>query len=104
MNDFFGVFGNFCNFFHIIFCATFFASLFLDYNLTFLFLGWDYQILEEEEFDTTGKSLNYVEIEIVGENVYQKMLGEAGVHRVARVPNNSNQIHTSTCGVKDAGF
>ena len=67
------------------------------------YMGWEYDVISEEESTNSTNSscsLNMVQFEASGTNIYQRFLAEAGVHRVARVPINSSQIHTSTCAVK----
>lgn len=61
--------------------------------------GWRFSILEQ----TLGSlgNLRNVTAELEGENAYQKLKRESGVHRVQRVPETerSGRIHTSTATV-----
>lgn len=61
--------------------------------------GWTIKILDSHPNALNG----YKEIifEILGDNVYQKMKYESGVHRVQRIPETEKQgrIHTSTATV-----
>jgi peptide chain release factor 1 len=61
--------------------------------------GWTIKILDSHPNALNG----YKEIifEILGNNVYQKMKYESGVHRVQRIPETEKQgrIHTSTATV-----
>lgn len=61
--------------------------------------GWKVKILEESYSDLGG--IKTLVAEITGENVYQLMKYESGVHRVQRVPvtEKSGRIHTSTASV-----
>ncbi|RJQ13614.1 PCRF domain-containing protein [Candidatus Parcubacteria bacterium] len=61
--------------------------------------GWSINIIDENKTDLGG----YKEIvsEIYGDNSYQLMKFESGVHRVQRVPatEKSGRVHTSTVAV-----
>jgi peptide chain release factor 1 len=61
--------------------------------------GYKVKIYEEQKTDLGGiKSLTAV---VSGEDIYNKMKNEAGVHRVQRIPitEKSGRIHTSTASV-----
>ncbi len=57
------------------------------------------QILDYQQTDIKG--LKQVIFEISGENIYEKLKNEAGVHRVQRIPKTekSGRVHTSTATV-----
>lgn len=61
--------------------------------------GWKFKILSK----STGelKSIRELTAAIAGENVYELLKNESGVHRVQRVPTteSSGRIHTSTATV-----
>ena len=83
--------------------AGMFAEEIFDHYIRFVeYMGFDYKILSREESgEVQGLSgLNEVTWEISGDNVFQRFLAEAGVHRVARIPLNSKRLQTSTAAVK----
>ncbi len=61
--------------------------------------GWTYKIINY----TKGNILGYKDIiiKITGENIFKKMICEAGIHRVQRIPitDAHGKIQTSTCTV-----
>lgn len=61
--------------------------------------GFKTQTLDYQQTDIRG--LKQVIFEISGENVYEKLKNEAGVHRVQRIPKTekSGRVHTSTATV-----
>ncbi|MCR4783374.1 MAG: peptide chain release factor 1 [bacterium] len=61
--------------------------------------GWSTEILARQDTDLGG--MKEVSFSIVGQDVYQHMKYESGVHRVQRVPvtESSGRIHTSTVTV-----
>lgn len=61
--------------------------------------GWKVKILEESLSDLGG--IKTLVAEVAGENAYQLMKNESGVHRVQRVPTTEKggRIHTSTASV-----
>lgn len=61
--------------------------------------GFKTQTLDYQQTDIRG--LKQVIFEISGENVYEQLKNEAGVHRVQRIPKTekSGRVHTSTATV-----
>jgi len=61
--------------------------------------GWQVLIIDSSNTEIGG--LKQIDFEIKGEDVYEALKNEAGVHRVQRVPETekSNRIHTSTASV-----
>jgi peptide chain release factor 1 len=61
--------------------------------------GWKIGTIDESRSELGG--YKEVVLEIKGENVYQKLKNESGVHRVQRVPitEKTGRIHTSTASV-----
>lgn len=61
--------------------------------------SWNVKLLEENKTDLDG--YKYVSFSIKGEDVYDKLKNEGGVHRVQRIPKTekSGRIHTSTTSV-----
>ena len=59
--------------------------------------GWKTELVDTAE----GTSGGYKEIifNISGENVYGQLKFESGVHRVQRVPQQNNRVHTSAASV-----
>src|SRR3989339_811644 len=62
-------------------------------------IGWKYEELFRSENSAGG--IKTISIEIHGKNCYKMLVGEAGVHRVQRVPitESGGRIHTSTATV-----
>ena len=61
--------------------------------------GWQFQVLDSNQTSLNGyKSLT---AEIAGENSYDDLKQESGVHRVQRIPatEKSGRVHTSTASV-----
>jgi peptide chain release factor 1 len=61
--------------------------------------GYKVKVYEEQKTDLGGiKSLTAI---VSGEDIYNKMKNEAGVHRVQRIPitEKSGRVHTSTASV-----
>lgn len=79
--------------------ALFARDLWRMYRKFFEKKGWKIKILEESFSDLGG--IKTLVAEVTGENVYQLMQYESGVHRVQRVPvtEKSGRIHTSTASV-----
>jgi len=79
--------------------ALFAKDLFRMYSKFAQKQGWGMQVLDLKESDLGG--IKEVTFELKGENVYQKMQWEGGVHRVQRVPKTekTGRIHTSTATV-----
>ncbi len=79
--------------------ALFAADLFKMYMKYGQSRGWKTKILDASPTEIGG----YKEIifEIKGQNVWQELRYEGGVHRVQRVPKTekSGRVHTSTCSV-----
>jgi len=79
--------------------ALFARDLFRMYSKYAQKQGWGMKVLDLKESDLGG--IKEVTFELKGENTYQKMKFEAGVHRVQRIPKTekSGRIHTSTATV-----
>jgi len=79
--------------------ALFARDLFRMYSKYAQKQGWGMRVLDLEESDLGG--IKEVTFELKGENAYQKMKWEGGVHRVQRIPQTekSGRIHTSTATV-----
>jgi peptide chain release factor 1 len=79
--------------------SIFAGDLFRMYCRFFDKKGWKYEVLDH----TDGTMGGYKEIvtEVSGENVFETMKFESGVHRVQRVPQTETQgrVHTSAAGV-----
>ncbi len=79
--------------------SIFAGDLFRMYCRYFDKKGWKYEVLDH----TDGTMGGYKEIvtEVSGENVFETMKFESGVHRVQRVPQTETQgrVHTSAAGV-----
>jgi len=85
--------------------AAMFAGEIFDHYVRFLeYMGFDYNILSRVDCEAgssiANSALNEVTWEVSGDNVFQRFLAEAGVHRVARIPVNSKRLQTSTVAVK----
>lgn len=80
------------------------AALFAD-NLYQMYLkfakkqGWQVKVINLNLTSLGG--IKEITIEITGNDVYQNFIGEAGVHRVQRIPltEKSGRVHTSTATV-----
>lgn len=78
--------------------AGIFARELLDHYLLFFeFMNWDYEQVNRDE---ENGMLTEGHIVVSGLNAFNRNLAEAGVHRVARIPQNATKLHTSTCAVK----
>jgi peptide chain release factor 1 len=79
--------------------ALFAKDLFRMYSKFAQKMGWGIKVLDLKESDLGG--IKEVTFELKGENVYQKMKWEGGVHRVQRIPKTekAGRIHTSTATV-----
>lgn len=79
--------------------ALFASQLFKMYSGYAERQGWDLHILDSSKTDLGG--IKEIIFEVDGENAYQKLKYESGVHRVQRVPETekSGRIHTSTASV-----
>lgn len=79
--------------------ALFAFNLFNMYKKYALKSGWKFNILDESRSDLGG--LRQITFELGGPETFQKMVHEAGVHRVQRIPKTekSGRIHTSTATV-----
>jgi peptide chain release factor 1 len=79
--------------------SIFAGDLFRMYCKYFDKKGWKYEVLDH----TDGTMGGYKEVvtEVSGENVFETMKFESGVHRVQRVPQTETQgrVHTSAAGV-----
>ncbi len=60
---------------------------------------WGQEVLNLDETDLGG--IKEASVEVVGENAFEKLQYEAGVHRVQRIPTTekSGRVHTSTASV-----
>ncbi|MCD6550172.1 PCRF domain-containing protein [bacterium] len=79
--------------------ALFAADLFRMYSNYAKSQGWKQKILDSHPTSLGG--LKQIVFELKGENVWEKMKYEAGVHRVQRIPKTEKggRIHTSTASV-----
>ncbi|HHE67608.1 MAG TPA: peptide chain release factor 1 [Candidatus Parcubacteria bacterium] len=79
--------------------ALFASDLFRMYSKYAQKKGWSQKILESRPSDLGG--LKEAIFELKGENVFNKMKYEGGVHRVQRIPETEKQgrVHTSTASV-----
>lgn len=79
--------------------ALFVADLFKMYSHFAEKQEWKTLLLESDKTGLGG--YKNVVFEIKGENAYQKLKNEAGVHRVQRIPltEKSGRVHTSTVSV-----
>jgi peptide chain release factor 1 len=79
--------------------ALFAKDLFRMYSKYAQKKGWGMRVLDLKESDLGG--IKEVTFELKGEDAYQKMKWEGGVHRVQRIPQTekSGRIHTSTATV-----
>jgi len=61
--------------------------------------GWEYKLLNSNQ--SSLKGFKEVVFQLKGENTYDKLKQEAGVHRVQRIPltEKNGRIHTSTASV-----
>ncbi len=79
--------------------ALFAGDLFAMYRGYAASQGWGFEIMDISESDLGG--LKEVIVEITGQNVFQRLKFESGVHRVQRVPKteSSGRVHTSAATV-----
>jgi len=79
--------------------ALFARDLWKMYSKFFDRKGWKYRILNITESDLGG--IKTLVAEVSGENVYDLLKQEAGVHRVQRIPitEKGGRIHTSTASI-----
>lgn len=79
--------------------ALFAANLFKMYHHYAQKLGWHVSILSSSPSELGG--FKEVIMEIKGEDAYNKLRSESGVHRVQRIPKTekSGRVHTSTATV-----
>ncbi len=79
--------------------ALFVADLFGMYRGYAASLGWSFDLMDISESDIGG--MKEVIVEITGQNVFQRLKFESGVHRVQRVPKTeaSGRVHTSAATV-----
>ncbi len=79
--------------------ALFANDLYRMYTRYAQFQGWRTETFDLKQTDING--LKEVVFEIKGDNAYDKLKNEAGVHRVQRVPKTekSGRVHTSTATV-----
>lgn len=79
--------------------ALFASDLFNMYKKYALNQGWRFNVLDASQSDLRG--FRQIIFEIKGAGALKKMAGEAGVHRVQRIPKTekSGRVHTSTATV-----
>jgi peptide chain release factor 1 len=79
--------------------ALFAYNLFNMYKKYALKTGWSFNVLDSSRSELGG--LKQITFEISGANAFKKMIREAGVHRVQRIPKTekSGRVHTSTATV-----
>lgn len=79
--------------------ALFAKDLFRMYSKYAASQGWKQTVFDLKESDLGG--IKEIVFELKGENVFEKMQFEGGVHRVQRIPKTekSGRIHTSTATV-----
>jgi peptide chain release factor 1 len=79
--------------------ALFAANLFRMYSRFAETKGWKFEIMSSNETELGG--LKEIVFSVNGNNVYENLRYESGVHRVQRVPEteNSGRIHTSAVTV-----
>lgn len=79
--------------------ALFASDLFQMYKKYAAKEGWKFNIIDYNRTDLGG--FRQITFEIAGPAAHHKMTGEAGVHRVQRIPKTekSGRIHTSTATV-----
>jgi peptide chain release factor 1 len=79
--------------------ALFAKDLFTMYSKYAQSQGWKQKIFDSNTTELGG--FKYVIFEIRGQNAFEKLKQEAGIHRVQRIPKTekSGRIHTSTCSV-----
>jgi len=78
--------------------ASLFASeLFRMYEVFCKGRGWRWELLTQSRTDIGG--FTAAQANVSGENVYEQMKFESGVHRVQRVPVNDSKIQTSAASV-----
>lgn len=80
--------------------AALFASVLFKIYYTYANkMGWKFTLLDKDESDIGG--IKECVISISGENVFEKLKFESGVHRVQRIPEteSSGRIHTSAATV-----
>lgn len=79
--------------------ALFAANLYRMYSKYAQSQGWDFLTLDSHPTPLSG--FKEITMEIKGENTYEQLKYESGVHRVQRIPKTekSGRIHTSTATV-----
>jgi len=79
--------------------ALFAHTLFMMYTRFAQKQGWRLHVLDESKSELNG--YKEVVFEVDGDNVYQMLKWESGVHRVQRIPETekTGRIHTSTASV-----
>ncbi len=79
--------------------ALFVTDLFKMYSKCAQLQGWEQKVLDSNTTEIGG--FKEVIFELKGKGVLTKMLNEAGVHRVQRIPTTekSGRVHTSTATV-----
>jgi peptide chain release factor 1 len=79
--------------------ALFAADLFRMYSRFAETKGWKFEVMSSNETELGG--LKEIVFSVSGNNVYENLRYESGVHRVQRVPEteNSGRIHTSAVTV-----
>ena len=79
--------------------ALFAGDLYIMYSKYALLREWKIKILDSHPTDIGG--IKQIIFELIGENVFEDMKYEGGVHRVQRIPKTekSGRVHTSTATV-----
>ncbi|MDD5144880.1 MAG: peptide chain release factor 1 [Candidatus Pacebacteria bacterium] len=79
--------------------ALFVGDLYKMYSRYAQIIGWEQKVLDSSPTNIGG--FKEIIFELKGPGVYKKMMNEAGVHRVQRIPETekSGRIHTSTSSV-----
>nr|AMK98476.1 mitochondrial peptide chain release factor 1 [Trachydiscus minutus] len=77
--------------------ALFTAEIFIMYQKYASLRGWRFEVLTESKSDLGG--YKEASAAIQGDQVYQRLKHESGVHRVQRVPVNDTRLHTSAATV-----
>ena len=79
--------------------ALFAADLYRMYSRYAESQGWKTEVLDSSAIGIGG--FKEIVLEIKGENAFNKMQYEGGVHRVQRIPKTEKQgrIHTSTASI-----
>ncbi|MFH1714115.1 MAG: peptide chain release factor 1 [Candidatus Nealsonbacteria bacterium] len=79
--------------------ALFASDLFKMYSKYAQIQNWDQRVLDSKKTSIGG--IKEITFELKGKDSFLKMISEAGVHRVQRIPSTekSGRVHTSTASV-----